>query len=255
MSAKNSLKLVQRALEIKHRKDSFYLEVKCGPSVGGAPRIDAVALAKSWTNPCVTGYEIKVDRNDFFNDTKWQAYLEFCHKFFFACPKGLIKKEEVPAPAGLVYCSEKGARIVKNTAHSPKDISAAMLYYLIMWRERYPDRQRERRAERFREWVEEKKNFFNLSGLVNKRIREKVDDLSKRERAVIHNEEKYRNVISRIGVLDKMLKPLRINVGTGSSWELDNLKKLVAGKVAGDVVENLEKAREELDEALAALGG
>jgi hypothetical protein len=46
-------------------------EVKNGPTQWGKHyRMDAVAIKKSWANPCITCYEVKVDRQDFLRDEK-----------------------------------------------------------------------------------------------------------------------------------------------------------------------------------------
>jgi hypothetical protein len=61
--------------------------------------------------------EVKVSRSDFFADFKKGKHITFTgcklghlgnynnvpHKFYFACPKGLIKSYEVPDYAGLIY--------------------------------------------------------------------------------------------------------------------------------------------------------
>jgi len=67
------------------------------------------------------GFEFKVSRSDFLADlkvrpkkfywgqqagggeAKWKAYLKYCNLFCFVCPEGLIKPEEVEAPAGLIW--------------------------------------------------------------------------------------------------------------------------------------------------------
>ena len=64
-------------------------------------RIDAVIIdvSKRW----IRGFEIKVSRSDFLRDEKWHEYAEFCSSLSIVCPEGLIRKEEVPAPFGLLY--------------------------------------------------------------------------------------------------------------------------------------------------------
>lgn len=69
------------------------------------------------------GFEFKVSRADFLSDmkkrerivfslaagyskisrAKWRGYLQYCHMFYFVCPEGLIRPEEVEAPAGLIW--------------------------------------------------------------------------------------------------------------------------------------------------------
>ena len=59
---------IKGALSLKHdKKDYFLEEVKTGRTWGsqGLLKFDAVPIKKSWENPCVTEYEIKVNRNDF----------------------------------------------------------------------------------------------------------------------------------------------------------------------------------------------
>lgn len=67
----------------------------------GSRRIDAaiIDISKRW----ISGFEIKVDRADFLRDEKWQEYAEFCSSLSIVCPEGLIAKEEVPGPFGLLY--------------------------------------------------------------------------------------------------------------------------------------------------------
>jgi hypothetical protein len=67
----------------------------------GGKRIDAaiIDVSKRW----IRGFEIKVSRGDFLADEKWQDYAEFCSSLSIVCPEGLISKEEVPEPFGLLY--------------------------------------------------------------------------------------------------------------------------------------------------------
>lgn len=67
----------------------------------GGRRIDAVIIdtSKRW----IRGFEIKASRADFLGDEKYHEYSEFCSSLSIVCPEGLIKKEEVPDPFGLLY--------------------------------------------------------------------------------------------------------------------------------------------------------
>lgn len=52
------------------------------------------------------GFEFKTSRADFLRDKnseKWKNYLKYCNTFTWVCPEGLIKKEEVESPAGLLW--------------------------------------------------------------------------------------------------------------------------------------------------------
>lgn len=109
-------------------------------------------------NGYINTYEIKISRSDFkadFNkkerhqilengwftsdkkqfkpgeDSKWYDYYEpgeqiprkRPNKFFYVCPENLIKKEEVPKYAGLIYVKEDGSMIkIKEPPFLHKEI-------------------------------------------------------------------------------------------------------------------------------------
>lgn len=127
-------------------QDSFYAEVKTGKSRPGHFRLDAVAFRKSWLNPCITGYEIKISRADFLRDNKWQNYQKYCHEFWFVCPvvgvdgNPVINVDELPGDVGLIYYSvEHDSLFVKRRAMRREiDMRSAevvgMLYYIALYR-------------------------------------------------------------------------------------------------------------------------
>lgn len=47
--------------------------------------------------------ELKSCRQDFEGDNKWKGYLDYCDRFFFMCPEGVIDPKELPPKIGLVY--------------------------------------------------------------------------------------------------------------------------------------------------------
>ena len=133
---------IKKALEYRHAKDFFLCEVKTGPSwYAEMGKMDAWAMAKSWANPRVVAYEIKVSRTDFLNDNKWMKYLSCCNEFYFACPKNLIKQSDVPKNAGLIYISDKGHARTVIKAKYHEEIDNAVFQYILMNRvksDRYP---------------------------------------------------------------------------------------------------------------------
>lgn len=158
-------KAVLRASEIidllaaRHTDDVFIPECKGGPTWGGEHcRLDAWAMRKSWSRPLVWGYEVKVSRSDFVNDNKWRAYLDYCNDFYFACPPGVIKPEELPAEAGLLWVASTGRCLfVKKKAPSrevsiPEDIWRYILMNRVkITRERYETPSREHRIAAWKE--------------------------------------------------------------------------------------------------------
>jgi hypothetical protein len=63
-------------------------------------RCDILNLA---ANDTVTIVELKTCRADFVADSKWEKYLDYCDYFYFMCPPGVIKKEEISNKVGLIY--------------------------------------------------------------------------------------------------------------------------------------------------------
>lgn len=117
--------------------DKFVWAEPCWPtSIEGYPIPDILTIRKSFSKPLPTIYEIKVNRSDFLSDVnsgKWIKYLPYCQKFFFAVPRGMVRKGEVPDGAGLILRSEKGWRVSKNTRLReykplPNDVMFALLF-------------------------------------------------------------------------------------------------------------------------------
>ncbi len=67
-------------------------------------RIDAIIIdiRHRW----VRGFEIKISRQDFLADSKWQYYSSFCSSLSVVCPNGLIQPDEVKKPFGLLWADE-----------------------------------------------------------------------------------------------------------------------------------------------------
>lgn len=79
-------------------------------------------------NDRTTEYEIKRSRADFFADFKkeekhyktsngWGA-----NYFYFACPEGLIKANEVPEYAGLIYANSRTSYVKKKAPQLHNDL-------------------------------------------------------------------------------------------------------------------------------------
>ena len=131
--------IIKKALLQRHKKDVCLSECKTGPSWDnpqGVKIIDFWAMARSWSKPAVWGYEIKVSRQDFLNDDKWQAYLPYCTDFYFVCPQGIIEPDELPQDVGLLIISKNGARLYcKRKAVRRQVVIPESLYrYILMSR-------------------------------------------------------------------------------------------------------------------------
>src|SRR5690606_37137616 len=117
-------------------------ECKDGPTHGAEHRrLDGWAMAKSWAHPTVTGYEVKVSRSDFLQDTKWPDYLPMCNELYFVCPTGLIQPPEVPAEVGLLWASKTGTKLYtkKKAQYRDVKIPEEVFRYVLMCRAKITD--------------------------------------------------------------------------------------------------------------------
>jgi hypothetical protein len=127
---------VKRALSKRHDDEFFLTEVKTGATHTNKELLifDALAIKKSWANPCITGYEVKVNRSDFTRDNKWPGYMVYCNQFSFVCPTGMIATDELPADVGLIYYNpDKDSMTTKRKAVFRNiPIPESLLYYIVM---------------------------------------------------------------------------------------------------------------------------
>jgi hypothetical protein len=128
---------IEAALFRHHSRDFCLRGVKSGSTwfqKSGQLRIlDFWAMRKTWTRYEATGYEIKISRSDFKADHKWEEYLKYCTRFLFACPSGLIKKDELPNDVGLVYITPRlTVHIERHARFIPRFPDADFLRYILM---------------------------------------------------------------------------------------------------------------------------
>jgi len=241
---------IKGALAKKHGdsyKDYFLTEVKTGRSWGtGLLKIDAVAIKKSWAHPCVTGYEIKVNRNDFLADEKWAGYLPYCHRFNFVCPPGIIDISEIDPQVGLIYYNQEKSSFYtkKKSLFRNVDIPADLYLYIIFSRledRPYPFFNSSR--EYFTEWLNNKLSTRNLAYKVNSKI---ISELSRLE---INTElfERYKKENQIYQQLSSLIHT-HSNRWVDSSNVVERLEELIVNQGDGGkykvIVEKIEKLLE-----------
>lgn len=86
----------------KTRRAGFWPEVTVSAPDGDL-RLDGVALEWSHANLWVHGYEIKVSRSDWLRDAKYERYRPYVDTLTLVCPKGLVKRDEMPGDVGLMW--------------------------------------------------------------------------------------------------------------------------------------------------------
>jgi len=72
-------------------------------------RMDVCALGPKGEVWCV---EVKSSRADFLSDTKWEGYLGWCDRFFFAVPES-FPDEMLPVEHGLIRADAYGGDILR----------------------------------------------------------------------------------------------------------------------------------------------
>lgn len=95
----------------------IWTDMQLGPSGSSRPDVYALPIAYSRFQPIA--YECKVSMSDFRADVtkgKYTDYLKFAAGVVFACPAGLLKKEDIPAGAGLMVRGPDGWRSLKKPA-------------------------------------------------------------------------------------------------------------------------------------------
>lgn len=84
------------------------------PGMHGS-RADVIAMTPHrYSTKDIRLYEVKLTRGVWLADKKFQKYLECCNRMYIACPKGVIKKDEVPKEIGLITRSDNGWRVAKS---------------------------------------------------------------------------------------------------------------------------------------------
>lgn len=243
-------------LEQLHRGDAFFTQVKNGPTFtsNNLLILDAVAIKKSWTKPCITGYEIKVDRGDFTRDEKWVHYLKYCHKFYFACPVGLIDPEELPKEIGLIYYNpEKDCLFTKRKA-IPKviELPTEMFYYIIMSQiepERHPFFSS--RREFFEAFVRDKTERKNLGYEVRFKLNEYIREMERKAKEAERLAERYEQDSKELECLKQTLRSCGVNT-LSWRWKEDLEKTLKSGVPLG-IDRQIENAISSLQSVLEKL--
>jgi hypothetical protein len=115
-----------------------WVDMQLGPA--GSTRPDVYTIPCSFTRFMPLAYECKVSVSDFRADVtkgKYTDYLGYASGVIFACPSGLLRKDDIPAGAGLMTRGEDGWRTVKApTLSKCPDLPRSLWLKLLMDGER-----------------------------------------------------------------------------------------------------------------------
>lgn len=235
---------ITRALASKHLltgREIFFTEVNTGPvqnrPSGSCCRADALAIHKSWANPCFTIYEVKVSRSDFIGDRKWTEYLSYCHIFRFACPAGMIKPEELGPEIGLVwYYPETGELVTKRAGHYRNvEIPPTFLQSIIMAKldsDRHPFFSHRRNY--FEAFVRDKADKRLLGVHVGGKLKDHVHQLEDELSSLKLSSERWRQDAEVLEQVNSVLTPHGLRIY--AHWpkqDIDRLKLALENKGTG----------------------
>lgn len=86
-----------------------WTDMQLGPA--GTCRPDVYAVAPRFANFAADAYEVKASVSDLRRDTtsgKWQAYLKYAHRVWFAFPRGLVPADDIPRQCGVILRNDDG---------------------------------------------------------------------------------------------------------------------------------------------------
>lgn len=248
-------KSITELLAVKHAEDIFVPQCKTGPTQcaekGSLLILDAWAMRRSWTNPLTTGYEIKVNRNDFLSDRKWRRYLNFCDQFYFICPTGVIKPEELPAEAGLRYVSKTGTKIFTKKKAPVRDVKLdewLVKYILIIRSAIANERKSVSNKAYWEDWLKQKERDVDFGWRVGKAIKEtiekKIHEVGRENNALWEENEM---LVSAKKTLEKM----GIDIADYFHWSgearlRERIEEIEKGIPDGSLSEYLDSAIENL---------
>lgn len=247
------------ALSRRHTADLWLTEVKTGPTWtaarGQLHRIDGLAVKRSWTQPCITGYEVKVSRQDWVRDEKWHAVLPDCHAFYLACTPDLIQPEELPAEVGLIWVSAGGRVSVRRKAvRRDVDLSPLLLYHIVISRtepDRHPFFSSTREALQAR--VSDKKARMALGAAVRGHIGEVIADAEERVRESEREVSALREDARKWQRTSEILSAAGYDMRWGGwGWE-ETVRRLAAGCVPEQLERRLREAAREIGAVADAL--
>ncbi|MGE6260891.1 MmcB family DNA repair protein [Heyndrickxia sporothermodurans] len=234
---------IKYALSQKHREDFFLTEVRNGSTWMSRELsiMDGLAIKKSWAKPCLTGYEIKVSRSDFMNDEKWPVYKELCHRFYFACPTGLIQADELPDDVGLVWFNpdKKTLYTRKKAKFRNIEMSTDLFYYIIISRlenEKHPFFSSQR--ELLEQYIIDKVSKQELGRRVGSKLMNDLVELEKENRNLQRKLERLEQNESDFKRIQEVMRKNGLNMYRWNAAE--ELDKALTTTVPPKFIETLE---------------
>jgi hypothetical protein len=232
-------KTVLQLLQDRHSDDVFVSECKNGPThiADDLQIFDAWVMKKSWAHPLTIGYEIKVARSDFMQDTKWPGYLQYCNEFYFVSPSNVIRPEELPPEVGLIWCSKNMTRLFtkRKAVYRQIDPPDSLFRYILMARARITREQlQEGNITYWKKWRKQQQAKMLLGRSVSKKLSKVVSERIKvveRENAKLKSENEELQEI----------KELLVKLGVDSKWVSSYAVEHRIAELQGAIPKGLER--------------
>lgn len=248
----------------KHDNDICVPECKAGPSwsVEKTPRFDLWAMKRSYTKPMTWIYEIKVSRQDFLKDDKWQSYLPYCTDFYFIAPYGIIDVSEVPEQSGLLLISKTGTKLYckKKAPHRNVTIPDSVFKYIIMSRTEivnstYGNANNCKDMQSFwQDWLKEKDVKQQLGYHVSHKIRSLYETNIE---LVQMQQKQLESKIIKLENIKKILKELGFNI-ENLGWDYrqkvkDRIAEINEGFQEKSIIKHIESSIVNLKNTIAVI--
>jgi hypothetical protein len=223
---------VQELLKYRHSKDVYVPECKNGSTwFANHLRLDGLAIARSWSNPMVTGYEIKVHRGDFMRDDKLYLYAKYCNAMYLVCPSKLIMPEEVPEGMGLMWVATTGSRIFTKVKAPYREIDepADLYKYILISRAKiFDDDLMVSRGlsgkDYWTQWLRNREIDFHFGQRVGNAIQRRVEE------EINEVQRENRHLLGRIGAYADILRKLE-NAGIDINQDPWAMRSAVDNKI------------------------
>jgi hypothetical protein len=227
---------IAQLLAVRHSENVFVTQCKDGPTQGGLAQLDAWVMVKSWTQPKMIGYEIKVSRQDFLHDNKWSKYLKMCNELYFVCPWDIIHINEVPADCGLMWVSKSGTMVTtkKKAPYRRIEEPVDLMKYLLMARATIDKKYQKlshgngHNKEYWEGWLADKDKNWHFGNNLRKSLRAEI----KKKIIDVDNENKHlQSRISDYNEIAQVIKSLGMDPVNFSTHQVTDairdLKKIV----------------------------
>lgn len=237
-------------LSHKHNDDIFVPECKDGPTWYGKHfRLDAWAMNRSWASLKFTGYEIKISRSDYLNDTKKHEYLDYCNEAYLVCPREVLTNDEIPVDWGLMIPSKnvKKLYVVKKAPFRQIDPPSSLLLYILMCRSSIRQNHREYDKKSFWEcMLKSKDNDRILGQAVSQKIKRAMREQIER---VESENNRLKNEYGRYDEIKKLLSEMGIN-NIDDYWKIRNF---ICDITPDKLITNLKSTADKINDTISRL--